>query len=837
MNFYDVLAAEKWGGGIPTINFFDLLFTQSISGKQWQVYEGTLPATLNANGDNMRQYQIYGADGGVGDRTVNLFDKNAKNPGNGFVNDKYLSEDGAENYSSDYYISEYMPITSGENYALCNAAPLSMYIAICFYTAEKSYIKGVPYAVYYMDDTLCVTAPANAAYARATVSKLSTNVSFYPYTTQLEVGTYVYVPFGYEVDISTEKPIIYGFHINPNDPNPYTAVTYLEDAVGKTPAAMGNTAFNYGSWENAFFMPKPCMVRYDGHVEYYLDPNDYSKKSDGTASHVNDLTFGGNAMMEFPLIWYKFVQGVADGEGYFYVSNKKVDNTYKCWSNMDCDGNIIEHFYMPIYNGCTYDGKMRSISGLQLSPWSTTAYSSSSTYAVGSKVNYNGRMWKCITAVETAEAFDPEKWEQFAFNGNAAGTEDINYAKANNTTEKTEWYIDQWCDRVLINGLLVLISKSIDTRGKFGRGIDSGSQATKESYITGSLNDKGLFYGSTATGTTAVKVFGMENWWALVWRRTAGLIGGANNTYLYKLTASTADGSTASAYNTNGSGYLSTNDKPTSNNYVKQMKFGAWGWLPFEVGAYSTQYYKNYYYNGTGFALVGGSSSNGAICGAFSADLSRAVSNRYWGGGAAPSCKPCRVGNLNKNLEATTVTPIYIGDEPLWAVNNYADYTDYQKQKIVRAIKKYVLTGEENWEEITGVYASRKYFRWVFAPVNYCIRHVCISSHFTQTNITTATTTVGFDVFDSSTAGGEVLAIRPSGVQSTTLEDFKAWLAEQYAAGTPVTVWCALTTAEEIDPPVTLPALPTVEGTTIVDYAGQSVAPEKVLLEYAKGGN
>lgn len=67
MNFYDVLAAEKWGGGIPTINFFDLLFAQSISGEQWQVYEGTLPATLNANGSDLRQYQIYGADGGVGD--------------------------------------------------------------------------------------------------------------------------------------------------------------------------------------------------------------------------------------------------------------------------------------------------------------------------------------------------------------------------------------------------------------------------------------------------------------------------------------------------------------------------------------------------------------------------------------------------------------------------------------------------------------------------------------------------------------------------------------------------------------------------------------------------
>jgi hypothetical protein len=534
-------------------------------------------------------------------------------------------------------------------------------------------------------------------------------------------------PNGYKIPIAIEKPIIYGFRIDPNISGSYNCVTYLEDAVGMTPAAMGATAFNYGSWENTFFMPKPCMLKYDGTVDYYLDPNDYTKKADGTASDVGNLAYGGNAMMEFPLIWYKFEQGVANGEGYFYVSNKKVDSTYKCWSNMDCDGSIINHFYMPIYNGATYDEKMRSISGITLAPWSTTAYSTSATYAVGNKVNYNGRMWKCITAIETAEAFDPEKWEQFAFNGNTTGTEEIAQATANNTTAKTEWYIDQWCDRVLINGLLVLISKSIDTQDAFGRGIDSGSQAAKESYVTGSLNDKGLFYGSTANGATAVKVFGMENWWALVWRRTAGLIGGANNTYLYKLTASTADGSTASAYNTNGFGYLSADGKPTSNNYIKQMKFGVWGWLPFEVGAYSTQYYKDAYYNGTGFALVGGDSYYGANCGAFCVTLGGAVLYRSWHNGAAPSCKPCSRGSITKDFSNAETVLIYIGNDPL----GEDEYVDYGNGKIYRKVD----------------------------------------------NVLTPT-----------------------------------------------------------DPPVPLPALPTVNGTNIVDYAGQSAAPSRFVAKYRKEG-
>lgn len=69
MNFHNVLAAEKWSGGVPTINFFDWLFAQSMGGgEQWQTYEGSLPATFNANGDDMRQYQIYGNTGGVGEK-------------------------------------------------------------------------------------------------------------------------------------------------------------------------------------------------------------------------------------------------------------------------------------------------------------------------------------------------------------------------------------------------------------------------------------------------------------------------------------------------------------------------------------------------------------------------------------------------------------------------------------------------------------------------------------------------------------------------------------------------------------------------------------------------
>jgi hypothetical protein len=409
------------------------------------------------------------------------------------------------------------------------------------------------------------------------------------------------------VDVIEERldheTVIYGWHVDPDESDPADAITYLKDAVGMTPAAMGASTFSYGSWNNSFFMPKPCMLKFDGTVDYYLDPNDYSKKADGTASDVSDSTYEGNAMMEWPLIWWKYEPGTKEGEGYFFCSNRKIDDTYKCWCNIDSKNQIIDHFYTSIYNGTGTD-KLRSISGVQL------------TSANGS--------------------------------GNASGTTEISRALANNTTEDVEWYIDVWADRMLINGLLILIGKSLDSQGVFGRGIDGGGQTSKEAYVTGTLDDKGLFYGDISGSSIAVKVFGMENWWGLVWRRTAGLVGLANGTAAVKMTYGTADGTTVEGYNTTGNGYyIDTNIRPSSG-YVSKVRFNTLGfYLPITIGASTTTKWCDYWNTNNSaltYTLVGGSSNDGATDGFSYFNLSYGFSNAGWLISAAPSCKPCKKG-------------------------------------------------------------------------------------------------------------------------------------------------------------------------------------------------
>ena len=387
--------------------------------------------------------------------------------------------------------------------------------------------------------------------------------------------------------------IVYGIHINPNIQDPSNAVTYLEDAVGMTPASMGSTTFNSGSWADAFFIPKPCMVRYDGTVDYYLDPSDYSKKADGTASDIANPNYAGNAMMEWGLIWFKFEPGEADGEGYFYVSNKKVNDSFNCWCNYDANNNITQHFYTAIYNG-TGVNKLRSISGVQLTP-------------------ENG-------------------------SGNTTGQQEITRAMANNTSDLTEWYIDLWADEILTTGLLYLVGKSLNLQATYGRGLDSGGQTAKESYVTGTLNDKGLFWGDIVNGDNAVKVFGMENFWGCCWHRTAGLFG-TEDGYAYKLTHGTVDGSSATGFGTNANGYIPINITKPETGFVTKMLFGKHGMLPTTIGGSSSTYYSDYFSIGSGFSLIGGHSISNLRCG-FYVGLGSRVNYGYWDISTSLSLKP-----------------------------------------------------------------------------------------------------------------------------------------------------------------------------------------------------
>lgn len=141
---------------------------------------------------------------------------------------------------------------------------------------------------------------------------------------------------------------IYGIDIDESNSNPYTSVTYTNDAIGKTPMVSLGVGVDTGDWENVFPFNKirPCVLS-NGVVKYYLDPNDYNKKADGTAAVITGAH--GNVMVEIPTVYWK-VSKVGSIVSIRY-SEKKVDEDYQAFAHRYSgeNGEESEFIYIGAY--------------------------------------------------------------------------------------------------------------------------------------------------------------------------------------------------------------------------------------------------------------------------------------------------------------------------------------------------------------------------------------------------------------------------------------------------------------------------------------------------------
>ena len=398
---------------------------------------------------------------------------------------------------------------------------------------------------------------------------------------------------------------LYGFKLDQNESDPASMITYLSDcdnAIYKSAHMNYSTdTFDYGDWDNAWFIKKlkPCMLKYDGTVDYELNPNDYTKKLDGADSDVANTSYGGNAMVGIPKVYWKIVNN-GDNTANIYICDKKLDDDFHCWSHIDNNGNEIDYCYMPIYNGSNVNSVLRSISG------------------------------KAPMVSQTA-------------------TTEITYAKSNNIGSDIIWYTELFNDRMLINLLLLLIGKSTDTQTVFGAGNNNSFVSASNTGVknTGTMNTKGLFWGNQ-DNVSGVKVFGMEHWYGNVWRRIGGWIND-KGTQKIKMTYGQSDGSTSDGYNETGSGYISiggATPSGTSSGYISKMLITDNGLIPTIASGSATTYYcDGLWFNNSqvDYAFVGGDSNYASHVGALSSVLSYASSSTSWNVGAALSCKPLAI--------------------------------------------------------------------------------------------------------------------------------------------------------------------------------------------------
>ena len=157
-----------------------------------------------------------------------------------------------------------------------------------------------------------------------------------------------------------------------------------------------------------------------------------------------------------------------------------------------------------------------------------------------------------------------------------------------------------------------------------------------------------------------------------------------------------------------------------------------------------------------------------------------------------------------------TTTPVYLGEV-----------------ETTRQVKELVLDGTEEWRS--------QYGGWVLSVAKQSGSYTVLSTHY----IATLSASIDKSIYSNST---NVIIIFDS--DYSTLNDFKAYLAQQYANGTPVCVWYVLATpttgilneplrkigtyADTLSVPQTIP---TVEGENVVDVE-TTLKPSEVYIKY-----
>lgn len=388
---------------------------------------------------------------------------------------------------------------------------------------------------------------------------------------------------------------LFGFKLDDTESDETACVEYIEDneLFEKLFMDFANDQLNWGSWENVWFMPKPCALKYDGTVDYYLDPNDYTKKADGTASDVTSSAYAGNFMMEWPCIFWKSYVDEEDGRKVFLFANEQLDDSFECWSCKNSDGSYTDHFYTPIYEGYTVSNRMRS--------YSANAKRSASTTA----------------------------------------TTELTNAQNNGMGWTPTW----WSDEQLIRALGVLVCKRLNFQEAICKPFTINTSSLQ--ILIGSGNQLGMFHGYADGRYVASKFFGMENWWGHCWRRCVGL-NLVNGEWKVKMTKGTQDGSTISGFVTSDvaadyAGYIATGKTIATNfSSAYQTKTGTGNVAMLctaASGGSSSTFYCDAIWSATGLrgVVFGGAVIDGVADGLFAVAAYYAPSYAYWHFGASLS--------------------------------------------------------------------------------------------------------------------------------------------------------------------------------------------------------
>ena len=351
---------------------------------------------------------------------------------------------------------------------------------------------------------------------------------------------------GYSQVTVNVRTDFYGMIIHQAVANPNERIEYIgiNTNYRKMTPDFTSGKVDYGDWIGmpTIVRNKPAMIKTDGTFGYWLDESDYTKKADGTASDVADITYDGNAFAWFPAMWVKITENDSDLEIRFAYEQLDPDYYEVCPTGS-------EGVWLPMFYGSPdSSGKMRSIANTSVfgdvTNNTTTEVQNTAIKRNGNNYYFlGGKLLDCISLLQMM------------------------------------WFKTTNSDNIC-------------------RGNQDGYNALDTNYGTkvNPIVGGGQFY-CTNDGRTANKILhclplGTYD----VWLRNPYII---SDNGTYKVSKDYTFDSTGATYTNTGK------TSPSGNGYQKELTYvDGFGLVPKSVGASTSTYYSEYYYINSSIVAV-----------------------------------------------------------------------------------------------------------------------------------------------------------------------------------------------------------------------------------------
>ena len=189
----------------------------------------------------------------------------------------------------------------------------------------------------------------------------------------------------------TDTKKTYGFIEHMDVLAPGSRIEYIGANKTFDPISIDKSAHTYdlGEWANFEWLEKnkPYMVHSNGVADYALNPKDYTKKADGTASDVANASYDGGAFAWAQKIYKR--ETTSGDKRKVEFSMVKQDG-FEPVGFIGKDGNELEGKWIPMFYASVANNKATCISGTQPSASLTTDAQKTAVEAFGDRANFLG---------------------------------------------------------------------------------------------------------------------------------------------------------------------------------------------------------------------------------------------------------------------------------------------------------------------------------------------------------------------------------------------------------------------------------------------------------------